>query len=307
MTSLRTRPPAVRLTPTSAPPARVRRGRAGRRALLYVVLVAGAVVFAFPFYWLVSTSLKPTSEVLLFPPTWFPWPVQWGNYRDALVAFPFLRGLGNTLIIVAAVEVGRFLSVPVAAYAFARLRFPFRGVLFIVVLGTMMLPYYVTLIPQYLLFRDLGWLNTFLPLTVPSFFGVGAAFFVFMMRQFYLSIPKEYDDAAMVDGCGRLRVFWHIILPQSKPSLAAMAIFTFVEQWNDYFGPLIYLTDSNKYTLALSFQAWQITQQTGLGFKPHPFNEIMSVATLITLVPVVIFFLTQRYYLRGLTVSGIQG
>lgn len=306
MTTLSTRPPVQR-TAQRKPPPRVRRRRAGRRALIYAMLLVGAVVFAFPFYWLVSTSLKPTGEVLLFPPTWFPWPLQWVNYEHALAAFPFLRGLGNTMIILVAVEIGRLLTVPIAAYAFARLRFPLRNFLFIVVLCTMMLPYYVTLIPQYLIFRDLGWLNTFLPLTVPSFFGVGAAFFIFMMRQFYLSIPKEYDDAAMVDGCGRLRVFWHIILPQSKPALAAMAIFTFVEQWNDYFGPLIYLTDSSKYTLALSFQAWQITQQTGLGYKPHPFNEIMSVATLITLVPVLVFFLTQRYYLRGLTVSGIQG
>jgi len=306
MTTLSTRPP-VQKSAQRKPPARIRRRRFGRRALIYTVLLVGVVVFAFPFYWMVSTSLKPTSDVLLFPPTWVPRPIQWQNYKEALAAFPFLRGLGNTLIILVAVEVGRLLTVPIAAYAFARLRFPLRNFLFIVVLGTMMLPYYVTLIPQYLIFRDLGWLNTFLPLTVPSFFGVGAAFFIFMMRQFYLSIPKEYDDAAMVDGCGRLRVFWHIILPQSKPALAAMAIFTFVEQWNDYFGPLIYLTDSSKYTLALSFQAWQITSQSGLGYKPHPFNEIMAVSTLITLVPVLVFFLTQRYYLRGLTVSGIQG
>ncbi|MBM7789608.1 carbohydrate ABC transporter permease [Tenggerimyces flavus] len=277
------------------------------RVLLYVLLIGGALMFAFPFYWLVSTSLKPETDVLLFPPDLIPSSFEWGNYGKVLSAFPFAQGLSNTLIILVAVEIGRLVSVPLVAYAFARLRFPGRNVLFVLVLGTMMLPYYVTLIPQYLIFRDLGWLNTFLPLTVPSFFGVGSAFFIFMMRQFYLSIPKEYDDAAMVDGCGRLRIFWHIILPQSKPALAALAIFTFTEQWNDYFGPLIYLTDQAKYTLALSLQAWQQTQQSGLGYKPHPFNEIMAVATLITLVPIVIFFFTQRYFLRGLIVSGIQG
>jgi multiple sugar transport system permease protein len=284
-----------------------RRRSVGRRVTLYVVLAAGALVFAFPFYWMVTTSLKPPQDVLKVPPDLFPARWLWSNYPNALSEFPFVRGLSNTMIILVGVEVGRLLSVPLAAYAFARLRFPFRNVLFVVVLSTMMLPYYVTLIPQYLFFRDLGWLNTFLPLIVPSFFGAGSAFFIFLQRQFYLTIPKEYDDAAMVDGCGHFRVFWSIILPQSKPALAALAIFTFTEQWNDYFGPLIYLTDSHKFTLALQLQAWQIAQTSGLGYKPQPYNYVMVVSTLITLVPVAIFFLTQRYFLRGLVVSGVTG
>jgi multiple sugar transport system permease protein len=283
---------------------RVRRGL--KRVLLYTFLVGGAVIFAFPFYWLVSTSLKPEQDVLRFPPDWIPNSLEWRNYPDALSRFPFLRGLANTLTIVIAVEVGRFISIPIAAYAFSRLRFPGRNIFFFVVLGTMMLPYHVTLIPQYLIFRDLGWLNTFLPLTVPSFFGVNSAFFIFMMRQFYLSIPKEYDDAAMLDGCGYFGVFWHIILPQSKPALAAMAILTFTEQWNDYYGPLIYLSDPDKYTLALNLQGWQRTDAGG-GFLDVPYNQIMAVASLITFVPVAVFFCTQRYFLRGLTISGVQG
>jgi ABC-type glycerol-3-phosphate transport system permease component len=284
-----------------------RRDPAWRRVGIYVVVLVGVVVFAFPFYWLVTTSLKPESQVLQFPPSFLPSSLKWINYPDALKNFPFLRSLGNTMIIVVGVEVGRLVCIPLAAYAFARIKFPLRGPLFIVVLSTMMLPYYVTLIPQYLIFRDLHWLNTFLPLIVPSFFGVGGGFFIFMLRQFYLSIPKEYDDAAMVDGCGRLRIFWYIILPQSKPALAALAIFTFLGEWNDYFGPLIYLTDSSKFTLALSLQLWQVTQQSGLGYKPEPYNHVMAIATLITIVPVVVFFFTQRYFLRGFVVSGVQG
>jgi multiple sugar transport system permease protein len=287
------------------PGSRPTRRRLGR-TLLYATIIVGAVVFAFPFYWLVSTSLKPEQDVLRFPPDWIPSSLQFYNYPHALRQFPFLRGLINTLIVVTAVEVGRLLSVPLVAYAFARLRFPGRNILFFVVLATMMLPYYVTLIPQYLVFRDLGWLNTFLPLTVPAFFGVGSAFFIFMLRQFYLSIPREYDDAAMVDGCSRLGVFWHIILPQSKPALAAMAILTFIEQWNDYYAPLIYLSDPNKYTLALHLQVWQ-QRTAGGGFIQIPYNQILAVASLITFFPVALFFCTQRYFLRGVTISGIQG
>jgi ABC-type glycerol-3-phosphate transport system permease component len=135
---------------------------------------------------------------------------------------------------------------------------------------------------------------------------VGGAFFIFMFRQFYLSIPKEYDEAAMIDGCGYFRIFWHIILPQSKPALAAMAIFTFMWEWNDYFGPLIYLTDPDNYTLALTFKIWEVTQQTGLGYEPQPFNRIMAIATLITSVPILIFFFGQKYFLRGIVVSGVN-
>jgi ABC-type glycerol-3-phosphate transport system permease component len=268
------------------------------------VVILGAAVFALPFYWMVITSLKPAGEVLEVPPTWWPSSFEWRNYTEALSEFPFLRGLWNTTVILVLTELGRLVSIPIAAYAFARLEFRGRNALFILVLGTMMLPYYVILTPQYLIFREIGWVNSILPLVVPSFFGVGGAFFIFMLRQFYLSIPKEYDDAAMLDGCGRLRVFWYIILPLSKPALAVMAIFTFMEVWNDFFAPLIYLDSPDKYTLALYFQAWA---NTPTGVTPQPFNQIMAVATVICLVPAIVFFLGQKYFLRGLVVSGVQG
>lgn len=280
--------------------------KASGRTVVYVLLIAGGVLFAIPFFWMISTSLKPETEVFDYPPRWLPSVLQWANYPEALLRFPFARSLSNTMTIIIGVEIGRLVSVPLAAYAFARIRFPLRGPLFIVVLASMMLPYYATLIPQFLVFRKLGWLDSFLPLIVPAFFGVGGAFFIFMFRQFYLSIPKEYDEAAMIDGCGYFRIFWHIILPQSKPALAAMAIFTFMWEWNDYFGPLIYLTDPNNYTLALTFKIWEVTQQTGLGYEPQPFNRIMAIATLITSVPILIFFFGQKYFLRGIVVSGVN-
>lgn len=273
---------------------------------LYLVVLVGAVIFAFPLVWLVGTSLKPESDVFLFPPNLIPHQFIWSNYPEALLLFPFVQGFTNTMIIVTGVEVGRLLSATLAAFAFARVRFPFRNVLFVLVLSTMLLPYHVTLIPQFLIFRDIGWLNSFLPLTVPAFFG-GGAFYIFLLRQFFLGIPKEYDDAAEIDGCTPLGTYWRIILPLSKPALGAVAIFTFMGEWNDYFGPLIYLNRPENYTLALSFKIWELTQQSGLGYKPQPYNRIMAVATLITLIPMVVFFLTQRYFIQGVVVSGLKG
>jgi multiple sugar transport system permease protein len=281
-----------------------RRMQVLRRISIYALVLCGVFLFAFPLYWMVITSLAPEKDVLAFPPKLIPTTFDWQNYTKALSTFPFVRGLTNTLIIALGVELGQLISVPIAGYAFARLQFPGRKVLFGVLLGTLMLPYYVTIIPQYLIFRHLGWLNTYFPLTVPSFFGFGAAFFIFMFRQFFLGIPKDYDDAAMIDGCGRLRVFWYVIVPQARPAIAVMAIFTFISSWNDYFGPLIYLTDPNKFTLALDFYTWQQAQNP---LPPQPYNHVMAMATLITMVPLTIFFFTQRYFMRGLVISGIQG
>ncbi len=278
------------------------------RIALYLGLVAGVTIFAFPFAWMLSTSFKAESEVLDLPPRLIPSAFEWQNYTRALQGFPFLKGLTNTLIIIVGVEVGRLLSVPLAAYAFARFQFPLRGPLFLLVLATMMLPSQVLLIPQYLVFRNLGWLNTYLPLVIPSLFAGGSlgAFAIFLLRQFFLSIPKDYAEAAEIDGCGFLGVYWHIILPLSVPALGVMAIFTFMQEWNDFFGPLIYLSSSDKYTLAVSFQIWSQTQQSNLGFKPEPFNEIMAVATLLTLVPIAVFFFTQRLFIRGVVISGVK-
>lgn len=283
--------------------------RSVRRVLLYAVIAFGALVFSFPFVWMLSTSLKTSQNVFDFPPSIIPPSFQWINYPHVLESFPFLQGLTNTMTIVIGVEVGRLLSVPLAAYAFARFTFPLRGPLFILVLATMMMPGQALLIPQYLIFRNFGWLDTYLPLTIPSFFAGGSlgAFSVFLLRQFFLSIPREYAEAAELDGCGFLRTYWHIILPLSRPALAVVAIFTFIQEWNDFFGPLIYLTSSDKFTLAVSFQAWSQVQAAGPGYTPEPFNNIMAVAGLITVVPILVFFFTQRLFIRGVVMSGMKG
>jgi multiple sugar transport system permease protein len=280
------------------------------RACLYGALIGGALLFVAPLIWLVSTSLKPESEVFQFPPSLIGSRLQFENYPDALSRFPFLRSLGNTLFIVAGVEIGRLFSSTLAAFAFARLRFPFREPLFIIVLATMMLPYHVTLIPQYLMFRDFGWLNSFLPLIVPSFFGT-SAFYIFLLRQFFLQIPREYDDAAAIDGCSRFGIFWRIALPLSMPAIGTVAIFTFMGEWNDYFAPLIYLNQEEKYPLALQYQLWQTTTANavaaGGGYKNQPYNFVLAIAALVTAVPMVVFFLAQRYFIQGVVISGIKG
>lgn len=281
------------------------------RVSLYLLLVVGAITFGFPFYWMIVTSLKPSREVYLT--NLIPGSIHIENWAAAFSNFPMWGGLANTMIIVIGVEVGRLVSVPLAAYAFARLDFPFKGPLFLLVLSTMMLPYQVTLIPQFLIFRDLGWLNTYLPLIVPSFVGGGSlgAFSIFLLRQFFMSIPKEYGEAAELDGCGFVRMMVHIILPLSTPALAAIAILTFLQEWNDFFGPLVYLTSPSKYTLALNFQntlallsnthTSQVAQQAG------QLNIIMAIAALITIPPIAVFLFAQRIYIRGVVVSGIKG
>jgi len=290
----------------------VRRARLGRvqywaaRILLHFVIVVGAVVFLFPLFWLVSSSLKPEGDIFLFPPKLWPTEFNWSNYPVALSSFPLIQTGLNTMFIVIGVEIGRLLSASLAAYAFARVRIPWRQPLFLLVLSTMMLPYHITLIPQYIIFRDLGWLNSFKPLIVPNFFG-GGAFFIFLLRQFFMSIPREYDDAARIDGCGTFGIYWRIILPLAKPALATVAIFTFMGEWNDFFAPLIYLNTPDKWTLALAIKTWELTQQSGLGYKPQPYNHIMAVATLITLAPMLMFFFTQRHFVQGVVVSGIKG
>ena len=215
-----------------------------------------------------------------------------------------INGLGNTMTIAVAVMVGRLLSASLAAYGFSRVRFPLREVLFLLVLSTLMIPYHVTLIPQYLIFRNLGWLDTLKPLYVPAFFG-GGAFYIFLLRQFFLTIPKEYDDAARIDGCGILGVFWRIILPMSLPALGTVAIFTFMATWNDFLGPLIYLNTPEKQTLAVAIMQWERSIEHA-GYK-HNWNHIMAVSCLLTVPPLLVFFFAQRYFIQGIVVTGVKG
>ncbi len=277
------------------------------RGLLYLVLTALTVLLVAPLVWMVSASFKPEGYVFEYPPRLIAEQIQWWNYVEAWNQFPFWRSLRNTMTITIGVELGRLLSASLTAYVFARLRFPGRHALFLLVLSTMMIPYHVVLIPQYLLFRNLNWLDSFRPLIVPHFFG-GGAFFIFLLRQFFMTIPRDYDDAARIDGAGAFGILWRIILPMSKPALATVAIFTFMAEWNDFLAPLIYLNSQEKYTLAIAIRQWQQVAVWGAGaYVPPTWNAIMSMSTVLTVPPVLIFFFTQRYFIQGVVISGIKG
>ena len=276
------------------------------QVLVYILLLAVGFLLAVPFIWLISSSLKTETDAFAIPPTFIPNPVQWSNYVVGLTEFPFVRSTMNTMIMVVWVMLGTVLSGSLVAYGFARVRFPGRTALFILVLSTMMIPSHVTLIPQYLLFRELEWLDSFKPLVVPSFFG-GGAFYIFLLRQFFLTIPLDYDDAARIDGCGTFSVFWRIILPLSKPALGTMAIFTFMSQWNAFFEPLIYLNRFESQPLAVALTTWVQTAHGSTSMHYVPWVAIMAVSTLISLPPVMVFFFAQRHFIQGVVVSGMKG
>jgi multiple sugar transport system permease protein len=267
-------------------------------AVGYLLAILVALLFLLPLFWMISSSLKPNYQVLEFPPRWIPDPITWSNYPEALTYVPFGRYGLNTLFIAVMVIVGHVLSCTVVAYAFARLRAPGKNLLFLVLLATMMLPYPVTMIPIYIGFKTVGWVNTFLPLIVPAFFG--SPFYIFLMRQFFLTLPPELEDAARVDGANTLQILWHVILPISRPALATVAIFTFQAVWNDFLPPLIYLHDQSRYTISL-----------GLNFFRSSYDirwAYLMAASLVTMLPVVIvFFLAQRQFIKGITVTGLKG
>ena len=275
-----------------------------RQALLYLVLVGFGIIFAVPLLWLASSSLKLESMIYTYRLEFIPKPVDWHNFVEAVTDFPFWRSLWNTMRIVLIVMVGNLLTCSFTAYIFARIRFPGRDAIFLVVLGTMMIPYHVYLIPQYILFRNLGWLNSIKPLVVPSLFAQ-SAFFLFLLRQFLRGIPFDYDEAAMIDGCGRFGIYWRIILPQSLPVLGTMAILTFMGQWNDFLAPLIYLNEPEKQTLAVALRTWEaLSSQPNMRIE---MTVIMAVSVLITIPPMLLFFFAQRHFIQGIVISGVKG
>jgi ABC-type glycerol-3-phosphate transport system permease component len=268
-----------------------------RRLVIHAVLICGVVLMLIPLAWTLSTSLKRPSEVFLFPPAWIPNPVRWQNYIDVFTAIPLLRYLGNTALITLLVIVGKVLSVTLVAFAFARLQWWGRDVLFLVMLATLMLPPHVTLIPQFILFKELGWIDTYLPLIVPEFFG--GPFLTFLMRQFFMTIPRDLDDAARIDGCSSLGVYWRIILPLSKPAVLAAVILIFNNTWNEFLHPLIYLQSQEKFTLALGLRMFQGEASTSW--------HLLMAASLLTMLPVLIlFFSAQRYFIQGIVFTGVK-
>jgi multiple sugar transport system permease protein len=276
-----------------------------RRVALYAILAFGTYVFLWPLLWLVSSSVKSSDEIYRFPPSLIPDVWRWNYITDAMAKFSFMRSFITTMTIVLGVMAGRLLSCTLTAFAFARIRVPGRDALFVVVLATMMLPYHVTLIPQYLLFKELGWINSVNPLIVPSFFAT-TAYLVFLLRQFFMTIPFDYDEAAQIDGCSMLGIFFRIVLPLSMPALGVVMILTFMGEWNDFLAPLIYLNDLDKMTLAVALRSWQV-QQDQPGAIKHPEAYIMVVASVLTLIPMLVFFVAQRYFIQGVVISGVKG
>lgn len=271
-------------------------------AVTYFLVLAGLVVLMIPFGWMISTSLKTLQQAFAFPPTWIPSPIRWRNYPDSWNYMPFTLYLRNTVIITASSMLGQVTSASLVAYAFARMRAPGRDLLFMLVLSTMMLPAQVTMIPRFILFKYLGWFNTFKPLIVPFYFG-GGPFAIFLLRQFYMTLPLELDDAATIDGCSRFGIFWRIILPLSKPALGTIAIFAFFWRWNDFMNPLIYLRSQHLRTLALGLTYFR--DETGQTMIP--WNLLMAVSLLIALPCLLVFFFFQRVFVQGIALTGIKG
>jgi len=271
-----------------------------RQGLMYAVVIALSLLFAAPLLWMISTSLKTDPQVYRIPPIWIPNPARFRNYPEALVHRPFGLYFTNTLKYALPTVVGALLSNSLVAYGLSKIRWPGRDVVFFLCISTMMIPFQVRMIPLYIVFKDLGWLNSYKPLIVPTF--LGAPYFVFMLRQFFLTIPQELSDAARVDGCSELGIFFRIILPLTKPALAVVALFQFRAAWNNFVGPLIYLNRETLYPVALGIQQFRTMFQEKL-LWPY----LMAVSTVVVAPVILIFFLTQRTFIEGITVTGIKG
>lgn len=270
------------------------------RAALYAVLVVVALVFLLPFIWMISGAFKDPSQILTIPPAWIPHPATMANFDQAFAMVPVPRYYLNSLIIAVGSTAGTLFSACVVGYGFARLPARGKNVWFIVALATMMVPFQVTLFPQYALYFKLGWVNTYLPLLVPPFLGVGGALFIFLMRQFFLSIPAELEEAAVIDGCSTIGVFWRIMLPLAKTAMVTVIIFQFVFSWNDFFGPLIYLTNSNLYTLPLGIATFQSAYGTDVG-------PLLAISLLAVIPLLILFFIGQRTFVQGIATTGLKG
>lgn len=269
------------------------------RSFALLVIVLGAALALFPVFWMLSTSLKASGDVFLIPPRWIPPTLLWSNYPQALAFMNAPVVFRNSFLIAGLTVIGGTLSSAITAYPFARLRAPGSSLLFALVLSVLLLPGMVTLIPQFLLFKALGWINTFKPLFVPAFFGT--PYSIFLLRQFFRTVPQEMDDAAVIDGCSVYSVFWRITLPLSKPALGVVAIQHFMASWHDFLLPLIYLNSSSRYTVAIALAEFRIA------YGGTPWNLLMAASTVALLPPILIFFFTQRYFIQGIVISGVKG
>lgn len=265
--------------------------------VVHAVLISLGALFVLPLLWMVSTAFKPDTQLFVYPPQWIPRPPMWSNFGHATAYIPFARYAVNTVYVSGMVVVGTLFSSLLPAYSFSRIRWVGRNVLFGVIIATMILPYEVTMVPQYIVFRKLGWIGTYWPLIVPAF--LGSPFFIFLLRQFLLTIPEELADAARIDGANEFAILWRVFVPLAKPALATVALFSFIWTWNDFLRPLIYLNDASTYTLSLGLQQFQ----TAHGAE---WALLMAASTLVVLPMVVLFFFTQRTFIQGITMTGLK-
>jgi len=280
----------------------------GRRGVIYLIVILGAIVSMIPFFWTAVSSGKSIQEMYYYPPTFWPKSPQFlQNYEEVFTVVPFAQWFVNTVVITALSLLGTVVSATVVAYAFARFRFPGRDAFFFITLATIMLPVEVTLIPTYLLFKNLNWIDTYLPLIVPSWFG-GGAFNIFLMRQFMLAIPFDLDEAAKLDGANSWRILWQIIVPLCKPAIATMATLGFIANWNNFLAPLIFLNTEAKYTLAVGMRYFQSAVAQGSAVVSRPQDHLLMAASLMMALPcLILFFIGQKYFVQGIVTTGIKG
>lgn len=275
------------------------------RVLLYGVVLLLCLMFGFPLFWTLMSSLKTPSEMVVFPPQWLPSIPQWNNYVRVfgISRIPVSVWAMNSAIIVSLGTLGTLITASLVAYSLARFDYRGRNLLFMITLATIMLPAQVTLIPQFVLFYKLGWINTLKPLWIPTWFG-GGAFAIFLMRQFFLSLPRDLDEAALIDGANYFRIFWSILLPLCKPVLATLAIIVIIDLWSDFQGPLVYLNSPEKFTVSVGLRFFNNAPDVG----GEPLQHLLMAACVLSMLPVItIFFLGQRFFVQGIVMSGIKG
>lgn len=277
----------------------------GIQFVKYLVLIFLSVSFILPFFWMVTSAVKNDAQVFTIPPVWIPIPAHWENYWNAWNTYNFNGYLFNTVFLYAIpLTIGVTIASAFVAYGFARVRWPGRDLFFFACVATMMIPYQVTMVPLFITFKNLGWINSYLPLVIPGFFG--SPYFIFMLRQFYMTLPQELSDAARIDGASELGIFGRIILPLVKPALIVVALFTFMNAWNEYLQPLIYINQEALYPVSLGINNLRQTMAQ-IGSQKLAYPYLMSVSTLVTLPIVIAFFFTQRTFIEGISLTGLKG
>lgn len=265
----------------------------------HIVLILVGLFFLLPFFWMLSTALKSDQQIFVNPPVWIPDPVKWDNFAKAVTVIPFFQYMGNTCKVAFMDVLGTVLACPLVAYGLSRLEWKGRDFLFFLTISVMMIPHEVTMIPQFIMYSKMGLVGTYVPLYLASFFG-GRPFMIFLLRQFFMNLPRDLEDAARIDGASELKVYAKVVLPLVVPGVLTVALFRFMNSWNDFLGPLLYLSDDQKYTITIGLQMFTTQYSTQW--------SLLMAASLLTAIPVVVvYFLVQKRFIEGITFSGIKG